>query len=149
MTGAAIAIDDASAADPILSVKQRVFAVNHKMPMHRQRLMYRPGPFGIKPLADSMTLGGAGVAQDGSAVIDVLLADLTAVEVKALGTKVRHRFEQHLMPFVSVVLAVISQSYSSLFKASAIHLWALHSPSYRVFMPFSCWKPQKAVDRAS
>ena len=88
MAGAAIAIDDAAAADTILSVKQRVFAANAKLPVHRQRLVYRPGPRGIEPLADDETLGGAGVAEDGTAELDVLLADLTVAETAALGAKV-------------------------------------------------------------
>jgi hypothetical protein len=88
MTGAAIAIKDASAADSILSVKERVFAVNSQLPVHRQRLVYRPGPRGMEPLADDETLGGAGVAQDGSAELDLLLAEMTAAEVKELGQKV-------------------------------------------------------------
>jgi hypothetical protein len=51
--------------------------------------VYRPGPHVIEPLADDETLGGAGVAQDGSAQLDVLLADLTEVEAEALGRRVR------------------------------------------------------------
>ncbi len=90
MTGAVIAIDDASAADSIRSVKQRVFAANHKLPVRRQRLMYRPGPRGMEPLADDDTLGGAGVAQDGSAELDVLLMELTAEEAAALSPMVWH-----------------------------------------------------------
>ena len=91
MTGAVVAIDDASAADTIVSIKQRVFAASAtpKLPVCRQRLMYRPGPHGINPLADDETLGGAGVAQDGSAELDVLLAELTEAEEAALGEKVR------------------------------------------------------------
>ncbi len=88
MTGAAIVIDDASAADTIVSVKERVFAVNRKLPVCRQRLVYRPGPRGMEALADDETLGGAGVAQDGSAELDVLLAELTAVQAMTLGHKV-------------------------------------------------------------
>ncbi len=88
MTGAAISIDTAAAADTIRSVKERVFSVNQKLPVRRQRLIYRPGPHGINPLADDETLGGAGVAQDGSAELDVLLADLTETEVAELGPKV-------------------------------------------------------------
>ncbi len=88
MTGAAIAIDDASAADTILSVKQRVFAVNPNMPVLQQRLMYRPGPRGIDVLADDETLGGAGVAQDGCAELNVLVESLTEEEVAALGQEV-------------------------------------------------------------
>jgi hypothetical protein len=89
MNGAAIGIDNASITDTILSVKQRVHAANPKMPMHRQRIMYCPGPYGMDPLADYETLSGAGVAQDGSAKLDVLLADLTAAEAEELGSKVR------------------------------------------------------------
>ncbi len=87
MTGSAIVIDDASASDTILSVKRRVFAANRELPVRRQRLVYRPGPRGIKPMADDETLGGAGVAQDGSAELDVLLAPLTEEELAALGKK--------------------------------------------------------------
>jgi hypothetical protein len=39
-------------------------------------------------LADDETLGGAGVARDGSAELDVLVADLTAAEAEELGEKV-------------------------------------------------------------
>ncbi len=88
MTGAIIAIDDASAADTIISVKERVFAANSQLPVRRQRLVYRPGPRGINALADDETLSGAGVAQDGSAELDVLLAELTAAEAKELGDMV-------------------------------------------------------------
>ncbi len=88
MTGAAIAIDDASAGDSIRSVKQRVFAANPNLPVRRQRLVYRPGPQGMVPLADDETLGGAGVAQDGTAELDVLLAELTAAQAAELGQKV-------------------------------------------------------------
>jgi hypothetical protein len=88
MTGAVIAIDDTSAADTILSVKQRVFAANRKLHVRQQRLVYRPGPRGINPLADDETLGGAGVAQDGTAELDVLLVDLTQAEAAELGPKV-------------------------------------------------------------
>jgi hypothetical protein len=88
MTGAVIAIDDASAADTVLSVKQRVFAANPKLPVHRQRLVYRPGLRGMDALADDETLGGAGVARDGTAELDVLLADLTEADAAELGEKV-------------------------------------------------------------
>ena len=88
MTGAAITIEDASAADTILSVKQCVFASNRELPVRRQRLMYRPGPYGISPLPDDETLGGAGVEHDGSAELDVLLVDLTGDELEALERKV-------------------------------------------------------------
>jgi hypothetical protein len=39
-------------------------------------------------LADDETLGGAGVARDGTAELDVLVAELTAVEATELGIKV-------------------------------------------------------------
>ncbi len=90
MTGAATAIDNASATDTVRSVKERVFAANHKLPVRQQRLVYRPGPHGMEPLADDETLGGAGVAQDGSAELDLLLVELTAAQVSDLGGKV-HR----------------------------------------------------------
>ncbi len=86
MTGAAISIDDASAADTILSIKNRVFAANPKLHVRRQRLVYRPR--GMDALADDETLGGAGVAQDGTAELDVQLADLTEQEKLAFGAKV-------------------------------------------------------------
>jgi hypothetical protein len=89
MTGAAIDIEDASTTDTILSVKERVFAVNRKLYVRRQRLVYRPGLRGMEPLADDETLGGAGVAQDGTAELDVLLAELTADEMAELGEQVR------------------------------------------------------------
>jgi ankyrin repeat protein len=85
MAGAAIAIDDASAADTIRSVKQRVFAANRALHVRRQRLVYRPGPRGMEPLTDDETLGGAGVAQDGTAELDVLLAHFTEAEETQLG----------------------------------------------------------------
>ncbi len=95
MTGAAIAIDDASPTDTILTVKERVFAVNRQFHVRRQRLMYRPGPRGMDALADDETLGGAGVARDGTAELDVLVADLTDAEVAELGGKVWLWFEKH------------------------------------------------------
>ena len=88
MAGAAIAIHDAAATDTILSVKQRVFAANRTLFVRRQRLVYSAGPRGMDALADDETLGGAGVAEDGSAELDVLVADLTAVEAAELGQKV-------------------------------------------------------------
>ncbi len=87
-TGAAIAIHDAAAADTILSVKQHVFAANRTLFVRRQRLVYSAGPRGMDALADDETLGGAGVAQDGSAELDVLLEPLTAKEIEYLGNKV-------------------------------------------------------------
>ncbi len=86
MAGAAIAIQDSSATDTILSVKQRVFAANGKLPVRRQQLVY--GPQGDKPLADYKTLGGAGVVQDGSAKLDVMLVDLEQDEMDELGRQV-------------------------------------------------------------
>jgi hypothetical protein len=93
MTGAAISIDDAAATDTILSVKERVFAANRELPVRRQRLVYRPGPRGMDALADDETLGGAGVAQDGTAELDVLVGSLPADDVEALGRKVRYLVE--------------------------------------------------------
>ncbi len=91
MTGATIAIDDASAGDSIRSVKQRVFAANRKLHVRRQRLVYRPGRRGMEALEDDETLGGAGVARDGSAELDLLLAEedpLPPLTLAELGPKV-------------------------------------------------------------
>ncbi len=88
MTGAAIVIDDSSAADTVLSVKRRVFAANRLFPVHRQRLVYRPGPHGINPLADVETLSGAGVSQDGTAELDLLMEDLTEEQAAKLNASV-------------------------------------------------------------
>ncbi len=88
MAGAAIVIDGVSATNKILTVKKRVFAANPKLYVRRQRLVYTAGPRGMDALADDETLGGAGVAQDGSAKLDVLVADLTATEADELGRKV-------------------------------------------------------------
>jgi hypothetical protein len=88
MTGAAIAIENAAATDTILHIKKRLFALNSKLRVCRQRLVYSAGPRGMDALADNETLRGAGVAQDGSAVLDVLLADLTKQEADDLGPDV-------------------------------------------------------------
>ena len=88
MAGAAIAIEGVSATSKILSVKKRVFAANSRLYVRRQRLVYTAGPYGMDALADDETLGGAGVAHDGSAELDVLLADVTAAEAAELGEKV-------------------------------------------------------------
>ena len=89
MTGATIAIDDATANDTILSVKRRVFARNNQMFVRRQRLVYQPGPYGMDPLADDETLGGAGVTQDGSAKLDVLLENLSEEQAAEVNKTVR------------------------------------------------------------
>ena len=99
MTGAVIVIGNASATDSILGVKQFVCAVNPKLSVHRQRLMYRPGPRGMEPLADNDTLGGAGVAQDGTAELDVLLAELTSVDMYRLQDNVRLYYYCHETTF--------------------------------------------------
>ena len=88
MTGAAITINDAAATDTIRSVKERVCAANRELPVRRQRLVYRPGPRGMEALADDETLGGAGVARDGTAELDVLVEPLTDAEVAALGEEI-------------------------------------------------------------
>ena len=95
MTGAAIAIDNAAKNDSVLSVKQRVFSANRTLFVRRQRLVYTAGPRGMDVLADDETLGGAGVAQDGSAKLDVLLADLTEAEAAELGRQVWLYFGTH------------------------------------------------------
>jgi hypothetical protein len=88
MTGAAIAIENAAATDTILKIKKRLFTANGKLRVCRQRLVYSAGPHGMDALADNQTLRGAGVAQDGSAELDVLLADLTEEEADELGPEV-------------------------------------------------------------
>ncbi len=88
MTGAAIEIEDAAATNTVLNIKERLFAVNNKLRVCRQRLVYSAGPHGMDALADEETLGGAGVAEDGSAELDVLLADLTEEEADELGPEV-------------------------------------------------------------
>ena len=88
MNGATIAIDDVCAADSILFVKQRVFALNSELPVRRQRLVYTAGPYDLDPIDDRETLGGAGVAQDGSASLDVLIADLTEEDLWAMESDV-------------------------------------------------------------
>jgi hypothetical protein len=88
MPGAVIPIDDAATADTILDVKRRVFAANRELRVRQQRLVYRPGPRGMDALANDETLGGVGVAQDGSAELDVLIADLTEADLIELGEQV-------------------------------------------------------------
>ena len=111
MNGAAIGIENASITDTILSVKQRVRATNPKMPVRRQRLVYCPGPHGMDALADNETLGGAGVAQDGSAKLDVLLADLTDAEVDELGDQVVPLSQNVLR--VAAIIALIFETFIS------------------------------------
>ena len=97
MTGATIAIDKASAADTVLTIKQCVFAANRKLPVRRQRLVYSDGPYGIDALADEETLGGAGVAQDGTAKLDLLLDEQTEAQVAELNQMVwRHSVRTNL-----------------------------------------------------
>ena len=118
MTGASIAIEHTTPADTILSVKQRVFAVNRQLSVHRQRLMYRPGPHGMEPLADKETLGGAGVAQDGSAELDLLMEPLTAAEATELGKKVTLPFPTRCDPisnwtWMRIPLNVVPASFQT------------------------------------
>jgi hypothetical protein len=87
MTGVAITINDASDADTILSVKRRVFFANRTLFVRRQRLVYSEGPRGMDALADDETLGGVGVVQDGSAKLDVLVADLSEADLSELGAE--------------------------------------------------------------
>ncbi len=82
--GAVLEIDYASANDTIRSVKQRVCAADPTLPVRRQLLVYSAGPHGMEPLADDETLGSAGVAQDGTAELEVLLRPLTALELVQL-----------------------------------------------------------------
>jgi hypothetical protein len=113
MTGAAVSVDGITASDTILSVKQRVFALNPSMPVHRQRLVYRPGHFGISALANDETLGGAGVAQDGTAELDVLLRDLTKADVMALCPKVLYCWVTDL---------ALGWLFCNIFKSASLHV---------------------------
>ncbi len=85
---AVINMDGASATDTVLSIKKRIYAANSKLYVRRQRLVYSAGPHGQDALADYETLGGAGVATDGTAELDVLLVSLTAAEEESLGPEV-------------------------------------------------------------
>ncbi len=134
MTGAAILIDDASAADTILSVKERVFAANRELPVRRQRLVYRPGPRGMEALADDETLGGAGVAQDGSAELDVLMSMpvLINVVIKTLqGKKFDLAVEEDstvlyfLCVFLQFCSVTIGHNYTSLSHFGTMHTCSL------------------------
>jgi hypothetical protein len=89
MKGASIVVDNASAADTVLSIKKRLFALNPKLPVRRQRLMYSNGPHGMEALGDKETLCDAGVVEDGSAELDLLLTDLTQIETHRLNIKVK------------------------------------------------------------
>ena len=91
MNGAAIVLDDVFAGDSIQRVKQRVFAIDNKLVVSRQRIVYTEGPYGMNALAGDETLGGAGVPQDGSAKLDMLLADpvhVSSWEADELGEQV-------------------------------------------------------------
>ena len=132
MTGAAIAIDDVSDADTVLSVKERVFAANRKLTVRRQRLVYRAGPRGMEPLADDETLGGAGVARDGSAKLDVLLADLTPGEVGELGAKVWWLVTR--MAWILRHIVMLTRCFNLiLFQCTFYDAWT------------RCWRPRKTV----
>ena len=121
MAGVAINIDDAAGTNTILSVKHRVFAAHRNMYVVRQRLVYQPGPHGMDPLADNETLGGAGVAEDGSAKLDVLLADLSEVRKDELGFMVRlycyvsvHIFYEYVVYLCKCSAEFRMQKYSHL-----------------------------------
>jgi hypothetical protein len=70
-SGTAITIANATANDTIRSIKRRVSAANSKFPISRQLL--HASAHDAEPLADDETLGGAGVAQDGTGVLDLVL----------------------------------------------------------------------------
>ncbi len=87
-SGNSIILDDASADETIRSIKERVYSLVTKLPVRRQRLVYSAGPRGMDALADDETLGGAGVAQNGSAELDVLLVDVTAKHSNVIAQEV-------------------------------------------------------------
>ena len=82
---------DMDTTDTILTVKEYMHAGNDKLLVRRQRLVYSAGPHGMNALADDETLGGAGVAQDGSAELDLTLVPLTAAEAAEFDQEVFHR----------------------------------------------------------
>jgi hypothetical protein len=99
MTGDAIVIDNATATDTIRSVKQRVFAASCELPECLQRLVYRAGRRGIDALADSETLGGAGVAEDGTAELDVLLSAVPPMGgMQKYCTELQTIFKKQILP---------------------------------------------------
>lgn len=111
MAGVSIDIDNASATDTILSVKQRVYELDHKLHIRRQRLVYPPGRFGMDSISDDETLGGADFARDGSAKLDVLLVDLTAEDSYTLGRSVRLMLVTDLL---SIILNISTRFIASL-----------------------------------
>ncbi len=111
--GAAVTIDDASAADTLLSVKERVFAANRMLPVHRQELVYSDGPRGIEALADDETLGGAGVAQDGTAEFDVQLTSARKEKANKLGPKVWRCWQSGVRDLLVVELFAMAIVYQS------------------------------------
>jgi hypothetical protein len=158
MAGAAIAIDDAAAADTILSVKQRVFVANRKLFVRRQRLVYSAGPRGMDALADDETLGGAGVARDGTAELDVLVADLTAAEAAELGEKVFSSFRRKSEPLSCLDDSVVSTTKVAIISQLRKLLLILFYCTVAVFLGFgilmshclnetSCWKPRRMAAR--
>jgi hypothetical protein len=85
---------DMAATDKILYVKECLFrSVRSEPPEFRQQLVFRAGPRGTEPLADNEALGDAGVAQDGTAELDVILRPMTAAEQAELDQEVYHHFD--------------------------------------------------------
>ncbi len=89
--GATYVIDNVTASDTVLRVKEIVFAANRKMHVRQQQLACRLGPHGLRYLANQETLGDAGMAQDGSAELVMRLEALPTAEAKKIGRKVYKR----------------------------------------------------------
>jgi hypothetical protein len=147
MAGAAIAIDDAAAADTILSVKQRVFAADPKLFVRRQRLVYSAGPRGMDALADDETLGGAGVARDGTAELDVLVADLTAEEVKELSNAVRSCVQciQALSSCFALCISAVKAPASQKFLVASFAFELIFVEMFFPFLETSWWNLQSTA----
>jgi hypothetical protein len=95
-------------------------------------------------LADDETLGGAGVARDGSAELDVLVADLTAAEAKKLDRNVwpcyLHTREDcyifAALLFSFIEFFIITDTCSSFFRAiSWFCFWSLKSQAFMFAYP--------------
>ncbi len=67
-----------------------MFASNRLLPVLRQQLVFSDRPDDMDALADDETLGGAGMAQDGTAELDVQLTIVRKEKARKLGPKVSY-----------------------------------------------------------
>jgi hypothetical protein len=84
MASATIGIDDASNADSIFDVKQRVLNAQPQDVRASAAARVTADPCGMDALAHGKTLGGTGVAQDGSAELNAQVANLTEADAEEL-----------------------------------------------------------------